>query len=69
MEIQLEMITKTHLLRYQLKGEIKSFHERDNNKAYLNSNTKLMEMNNKAKLMEMRSNLKYNGTVKLIKWK
>lgn len=53
MAIQLEMLTKTHFLQYQLKGEIKSLHERDNSKAYLNSNTKLMETNNKAKLMEM----------------
>lgn len=28
-----------------------------------------MEMNKKAKLMEMNNNLKYNGTIKLIKWK
>ena len=47
--IQLEILTKTHLLQYQLKDEIKSLHERDNNKAYLNINTKLMEMNNKTK--------------------
>ena len=40
MEIQLEMLTETHLLKYQLKGEIKSLHEKDNNKAYLKNNTK-----------------------------
>ena len=56
MAIQLEMLIKTHLLQYQLKDEIKSLHEIDNNKAYLNINTKLMEMNN---------NLKYNTIVKL----
>ena len=30
MAIQLEMLTKTHLLQYQLKDEIKSLHDRDN---------------------------------------